>query len=408
MEKYYKDKIKTTNEEKPVEVKNENSKNSKTENQKVKKRGLISYFIVALCAAIIGGMIGGYIFPTYFYGNIIPLPGENQQAVSQGEDITINTNDNINFAAAVAEKASDSVVGITTRETFRDFFGGQQVQEGIGSGVIVKEDGYILTNSHVISDGNSDSIEVLFSDGTTSSAEVLWYESLLDLAIIKVNRTNLKAAELGDSDELIVGEPVVAIGNPLSLDLDRTVTSGIVSGLDRTLRIDEYTEIEPLIQTDASINPGNSGGPLLNAEGQVIGINTAKMTSSEGLGFSIPINEAKPILNKVVSGENIEEVYIGITGVDLETYEERLNVDLSPEYGVVIVEVVKDSPAEEAGIKAGDVIQEIDGERIENMNGIVRKLYEYNKEDKATIKVVRDSEEIELELKFKEKPENFN
>jgi len=408
MEKYYKDKIKTTNEEKPFEVKNENSKNSKTENQKVKKRGLISYFIVALCAAIIGGMIGGYIFPTYFYGNIIPLPGENQQAVSQGEDITINTNDNINFAAAVAEKASDSVVGITTRETFRDFFGTQKVQEGIGSGVIVKEDGYILTNSHVISDGNSDSIEVLFSDGTTSSAEVLWYESLLDLAIIKVNRTNLKAAELGDSDELIVGEPVVAIGNPLSLDLDRTVTSGIVSGLDRTLRIDEYTEIEPLIQTDASINPGNSGGPLLNAEGQVIGINTAKMTSSEGLGFSIPINEAKPILNKVVSGENIEEVYIGITGVDLETYEERLNVDLSPEYGVVIVEVVKDSPAEEAGIKAGDVIQEIDGERIENMNGIVRKLYEYNKEDKATIKVVRDSEEIELELKFKEKPENFN
>jgi len=408
MEKYYKDKIKTTNEEKPVEVKNENSKNSKTENQKVKKRGLISYFIVALCAAIIGGMIGGYIIPTYFYGNIIPLPGENQQAVSQGEDITINTNDNINFAAAVAEKASDSVVGITTRETFRDFFGTQKVQEGIGSGVIVKEDGYILTNSHVISDGNSDSIEVLFSDGTTSSADVLWYESLLDLAIIKVNRTNLKAAELGDSDELIVGEPVVAIGNPLSLDLDRTVTSGIVSGLDRTLRIDEYTEIEPLIQTDASINPGNSGGPLLNAEGQVIGINTAKMTSSEGLGFSIPINEAKPILNKVVSGENIEEVYIGITGVDLETYEERLNVDLSPEYGVVIVEVVKDSPAEEAGIKAGDVIQEIDGERIENMNGIVRKLYEYNKEDKATIKVVRDSEEIELELKFKEKPENFN
>src|SRR6056297_1956345 len=344
MEKYYKDKIKTTNEEKPVEVKNENSKNSKTENQKVKKRGLISYFIVALCAAIIGGMIGGYIFPTYFYGNIIPIPGENQQAVSQGEDITINTNDNINFAAAVAEKASDSVVGITTRETFRDFFGTQKVQEGIGSGVIVREDGYILTNSHVISDGNSDSIEVIFSDGTTSSAQVLWYETLLDLAIIKVNKTNLKAAELGDSDSLVVGEPVVAIGNPLSLDLDRTVTSGIVSGLDRTLRF-ENSEIEPSIQTDASINPGNSGGPLLNAQGQIVGINTAKMVSAEGLGFSIPINEAKPILNKIVSGEKIEEVYVGITGVDLDTYEQRLGVDLTPDYGVVIVEIVENSPA---------------------------------------------------------------
>src|SRR6056297_2607555 len=404
MEKYYEDKIK----EKPVKIKKNEIEIKNTEDKKRKSKGFTSYIVLALCAAIIGGMIGGYIFPTYLYGNVIPVPEKFQQKIEQNESTTINTSDNINFAAAVVKKASDSVVGITTRETFRDFFGGQQVQEGIGSGVIVREDGYILTNSHVISDGNSDSIEVLFSDGTTSSAEVLWYESLLDLAIIKVNRTNLKAAELGDSDELIVGEPVVAIGNPLSLDLDRTVTSGIVSGLDRTLRIDEYTEIEPLIQTDASINPGNSGGPLLNAEGQVIGINTAKMTSSEGLGFSIPINEAKPILNKVVSGENIEEVYIGITGVDLETYEERLNVDLSPEYGVVIVEVVKDSPAEEAGIKAGDVIQEIDGERIENMNGIVRKLYEYNKEDKATIKVVRDSEEIELELKFKEKPENFN
>jgi len=408
MGKYYEDKInkKTEDklEEKNYEVKSETSQ----VNKQTKKRGLTSYFIVALCAALIGGMIGGYIFPTYFYGNIIPMPENNQQIISQGENITINTRDNINYVAAVAEKASDSVVGITTRETFRDFYGTEKVQEGIGSGVIVREDGYILTNSHVISDGNSDSIEVLFSDGSTASAEVLWYESLLDLAIIKVNKINLKAAELGDSDDLVVGEPVVAIGNPLSLDLDRTVTSGIVSGLDRTLRIDQYSEIEPLIQTDASINPGNSGGPLLNAQGEVIGINTAKMTSAEGLGFSIPINEAKPILNKIVSGERIEEVYVGITGVNLETYEKRLNIDLSPKYGVVIVEIVKDSPAEEAGLKAGDVIQEIGREKTENMNSIVRKLYEYNEGDKAKIKVVRDSEELELELEFKEKPENFN
>src|SRR6056297_979026 len=405
MEKYYKDRIEEKNEEKLAKI-NTNEKEMKN-NKGEKRRGLTSYFLVALCAAIIGGMIGGYLLPTYLYGNVIPVPENFQQTIEQNESTTINTSDNINFAAAVVEKASDSVVGITTRETFRDYFGSQKVQEGIGSGVIVREDGYILTNSHVISDGNSDSIEVLFSDGTTSSAEVLWFESLLDLAIIKVERTNLKAAELGDSDSLVVGEPVVAIGNPLSLDLDRTVTSGIVSGLDRTLRL-ENSEIEPLIQTDASINPGNSGGPLLNAQGQIVGINTAKMVSAEGLGFSIPINEAKPILNKVVSGENIEEVYIGITGVDLETYEERLNVDLSPEYGVVIVEVVKDSPAEEAGIKAGDIIQNIDGYRIENMNNIIRKLYEYNKGDTVEIEIIRDSEEIDIELEFEEKPGNFN
>src|SRR6056297_2121607 len=403
MEKYYEDKIK----EKPVKIKKNEIEIKNTEDKKRKSKGFTSYIVLALCAAIIGGMIGGYIFLTYLYGNVIPLPEKFQQKIEQNESTTINTSDNINFAAAVVEKASDSVVGITTRETFRDYFGSQKIQEGIGSGVIVREDGYILTNSHVISDGNSDSIEVLFSDGTTSSAEVLWYESLLDLAIIKVNRTNLKAAELGDSDELIVGEPVVAIGNPLSLDLDRTVTSGIVSGLDRTLRL-ENSEIEPLIQTDASINPGNSGGPLLNAQGQVIGINTAKMTSAEGLGFSIPINEAKPILNKIVSGEKIEEVYVGITGVDLDTYEQRLGVDLTPDYGVVIVEIVENSPAYKAGLKAGDIIQEIDGSKIENMNNIVRKLYDFNKGDKANIKIVRDSQEMDIELELEEKPENFN
>ncbi len=407
MEKYYEDKVKQKNQESPVEIKTDDTEIKNTEPSKRKKRGLTSYFIVALCAAIIGGMIGGYIFPTYLYGNVIPMPENSQEIAEQNSNITINTSDNINFAAAVVKKASDSVVGITTRETFRDFFGGQQVQEGIGSGVIVREDGYILTNSHVISDGNSDSIEVLFSDGSTASAQVLWYETLLDLAIIKVEKTNLKAVELGDSDNLMVGEPVVAIGNPLSLDLDRTVTSGIISGLDRTLRL-ENGEIEPLIQTDASINPGNSGGPLLNARGQVIGINTAKMTSAEGLGFSIPINEAKPILNKIVSGEKIEEVYVGITGVDLDTYEERLGVDLTPDYGVVIVEIVKDSPAYKAGLKAGDIIQEIDGYKIDNMNNIVRKLYDYNKGDTANIKIVRDSQEMDIELEFEEKPENFN
>ncbi len=407
MEKYYENKVKQKSEESPVETKANNTEIKNNEPKKKRKKGLTSYFVVALCAAIIGGMIGGYIFPTYLYGNVIPMPENSQQTIEQNEDITISTRDNINFAAAVAEKASDSVVGITTRETFRDFFGDQKVQEGIGSGFIVREDGYILTNSHVISDGNSDSIEVLFSDGSTAPAQVLWYETLLDLAIIKVNKTNLKAAELGNSDKLLVGEPVVAIGNPLSLDLDLTVTSGIISGLDRTLRF-ENSEIEPLIQTDASINPGNSGGPLLNARGQVIGINTAKMTSAEGLGFSIPINEAKPILNKIVTGEKIEEVYVGITGVDLDTYEERLGVDLTPDYGVVIVEIVENSPAHKAGLEAGDIIQEIDGDIIENMNNIVRKLYDYNIGDTANIRIVRDSQEMNLELELEEKPENFN
>ena len=158
----------------------------------------------------------------------------------------------------------------------------------------------------------------------------------MDLAILKVNATGLPEATLGDSDNLEVGQLAVAIGNPLGLDFQRTVTSGIISGLHRTIRVDESTIIEDLIQTDASINPGNSGGPLLNSKGEVIGINTAKIKTAEGLGFSIPINMAKTIINQVVKEGTYKTVFIGITGVDLELYERQLGVDLKADNGVIL------------------------------------------------------------------------
>ena len=379
---------------------------------KRKKKGRISsYFFTALIAAVIGGMIGAYVFPVYLMGNLIPNPADLEKSVGQQvSEINIKATNDIYYAAAVAEKCSKSVVGITVVETVNDMFWGQQQMQSMGSGVIVDSNGYILTNSHVIGDGNGNNITVLLSDETKEKGEVLWYDTTLDLAVVKIDRTGLPAAELGDSDELMIGEPVVAIGNPLSLELQRTVTNGIISGLDRSLTVShsgQYAEIESLIQTNASINEGNSGGPLLNAEGKIIGINTAKLKSGEGLGFSIPINTAIPVLEQLIGGGKVSSVYVGIQGIDVQGYEERLSLDLSAEYGVVIIEVIKDSPCSKIDIKAGDVIQKIDDKKIENMNSLKRKLYEYKAGDKAQITIYRNGETMTKEITFEEKPDNY-
>jgi S1-C subfamily serine protease len=362
------------------------------------------YFFTAMAGALTGVIIGGFGVYYFIASNI----EENDGNLSIIREINVNTNDSLYYASAVAEKSMDTVVGIVTTEKVNDIFWGTKTYEGMGSGVIVDSDGYILTNSHVISDGDADTIRVKFIDGTESEGKLLWNNVTIDLAIVKVDRTGLPAAEFGNSDDLIIGEPVVAIGNPLSLELDRTVTAGIISGLNRSIQIDEYTVMEPLIQTDASINPGNSGGPLFNSEGLVIGINTAKMTSAEGLGFSIPINMAKGIIDEVIENGVVTDVYLGIKGVDVSVYEKQLSVDLTPEDGVVVVEIFKDSPAQVGGLMAGDVIQEIDGEKIDDMGDVHRQLFNYKPGDEAVMKVMRNGDALDLIMVFQKKPDDFN
>jgi|LGOV01.1.fsa_nt_gb S1-C subfamily serine protease len=362
------------------------------------------YFFTAMAGALAGVIIGGFGVYYFIASNI----EENDGNLSIIREINVNTNDSLYYASAVAEKSMDTVVGIVTTEKVNDIFWGTKTYEGMGSGVIVDSDGYILTNSHVISDGDADTIRVKFIDGTESEGKLLWNNATIDLAIVKVDRTGLPAAEFGNSDDLSIGEPVVAIGNPLSLELDRTVTAGIISGLNRSIQIDEYTVMEPLIQTDASINPGNSGGPLFNSEGLVIGINTAKMTSAEGLGFSIPINMAKGIIDEVIENGVVTDVYLGIKGVDVSVYEKQLSVDLTPEYGVVVVEIFKDSPAQVGGLMVGDVIQEIDGEKIDDMGDVHRQLFNYKPGDEAVMKVMRNGDALDLIMVFQKKPDDFN
>ena len=367
-----------------------------------KRRGIFSYILVALIAGMIGGLVTAYIAPTYLYGKMIPVPEiYSEGQLSMMNTVTINPTEEINVVAAVATKAVSSVVGITTVSIERDFFWSRPV-EGVGSGVVVSSDGYILTNSHVIGDGNAREIQVLFESGDKAQGRVLWYDATLDLAVVKVSATNLHAAELGDSDEIRVGELAVAIGNPLGLDFQRTVTSGVISGLHRSVQVNQYNVMEDLIQTDASINPGNSGGPLLNSKGQVIGINTAKIQTGEGLGFSIPINMVKPVLKEIVEEGTFNNVYIGFTGSEVEIYEVQMDTDLPAESGVVAIEILPGSPADQAGLRSLDVITYVDDEQVTSMANLRKILYNYRIGDSAQLTIDRGGEIIYVTVRFRE------
>lgn len=323
----------------------------------------------------------------------------NQNSVSK--KIVVNdSGKSQNIYHAVSDKAMPSVVGITTTTiSNNNIFAIPTQSEGVGTGVIVDSKGYILTNSHVVSDGQAVDVKVLFNDGSTTQGKVLWNDAKLDLAMVKVDKTGLTAAELGDSDQVRVGDIAIAIGNPLGLEFQKSVTQGIISGLDRTISTEETT-MTGLIQTDASINAGNSGGPLLNSSGEVIGINTAKASEGEGLGFSIPINTAKPIIESIIKNGSYEKVTLGIKGTDASTYAKYSNQQLSSEDGVYVSEVVSGSAAEKAGVKSGDIITKIDDTDLSVMSDLTKHLYNYTTGDSATLVVNRNGKEVKLNVKF--------
>lgn len=392
------DLIENENMDKKVnhEILNNNNQMMKAKNMKRKSgwRGsIVSYIAVILIASLIGGLASSLIAPKLF------ATRTNPTGVYASPVVNINSTDDINTIAAVAKKSMSSVVGITTIGVQQDMFGLRDV-EGVGSGIIVDSNGYILTNSHVINDGDSKSITVLFENGEKLEGRTVWNDPVLDLAMVKVETTGLPTATLGDSDTLQVGEIAVAIGNPLGLEFQRTVTSGIVSGLHRSIQIDANNIIEDLIQTDASINGGNSGGPLLNGKGDVIGINTAKIKTAEGLGFAIPINSAKVIIEEVIKTGNYETVFMGISGVGVKEYQARLGVELSQDSGVILIQIGEDTPADKAGLLNGDIIISIDEISIDNMNGLKKILYNYKVGDRATLKVVRNNSQMAIEIEF--------
>lgn len=366
--------------------------------------GGFSNFLSGLIGAVLGGFLVFALLGSSIIGNKGKTNANNENASKNKESVVnISPKEDKTMERAVVEKSIDSVVGITTKTkaTQNTVFGPQTgYVEGVGSGSIVTEDGYILTNSHVISDGDAGEINVLYSNGEESKAELIWNDTTLDLAVIKVDGNNLPAIDIGDSDKVKVGDKAIAIGNPLGLELQSTVTSGIISGLNRTVSFQNGAQMDGLMQTDAAINSGNSGGALLNSKGELIGINTAKAGNSDGIGFAIPVNIAKSVINEVAETGEFNSVYLGITGINLDLLLKSNNVD---EKKVGVSEGVYVNSVDENAkdfFQKGDIIVEIDGNKVKDMSNLKKILLNYSVGDSAKIKVIRDGKEEVIDFEF--------
>lgn len=364
--------------------------------RKKNNKGNKGFIVAILVCSLIGGIIGSAITSVLMENKY----SENMNSASS-QNITISSKDNV--ATAVAKKAMPSVVGITTSATAQSMFGAVE-SKGTGSGIIVSSDGYILTNAHVVKMNGAvvKNCKVQLDDGTTIEGKPVWVDSSIDVAIVKINTDKkLAVAELGNSNDLQIGEQVIAIGNPIDMAYQRTVTQGIISGLNRYVgQVDGGGYMTGLIQTDASINGGNSGGPLLNDRGQVIGINTVKVSTAEGLGFSIPINLVKPIIKSVIETGDYKVVSIGTETLDADKVQRYFNKDFGVKNGVFVYKVIKNSPAAKAGIENGDVIVKIGDTDISTVESLKATLFKYKVGDTAEFTIIRDRKPIKIKVTF--------
>ena len=351
-----------------------------------KKSGMLNKVLSLIAVATVFTMVGTGIGATAMRTNALA------EATPQAEEI--DTADySASPAVAVYEKCSESVVGVITySESYSRATGNvEKTEVGEGSGIVISDDGYILTNNHVIADGNY--YEALLSSGDKVEAELVGADSGTDIAVLHVEGQTLKAIEIGTSTDLKVGETVIAIGNPGGSVLANTVTQGIVSALERDMK-NTFTRDVKTIQHDAAINPGNSGGALLNTKGQLVGINTLKYTGStyssttyEGLGFAIPIDTAMPLAEQIIEYGEVRRPALGITCGTFSGPDEPISN--YPPASVVISDVTKGAPAEEAGLMPFDFITEVDGTRIKSLNDLTAVLDSHKEGDTITVKVLR-------------------
>jgi len=293
-----------------------------------------------------------------------------------------------------------SVVSITTVQLGVEWLFGVTPMKGLGSGLIVDEKGLIATNHHVV--GGAERISVTLSGGEVLTGEVVGSAKMVDLAVVRVTRTGLAAATLGDSDALRMGQMVLAVGNPLGLAGGPTVTCGVVSALRRNL-YSEDVRLEDLIQTDAAINPGNSGGPLANLKGEVVGINTAVVPFAQGIGFAIPINALKRVLEDISKYGQPMLPWIGIFGVDITpTYAHQYNLPVSE--GVLVTNVVKGGPAEQYGVRDLDVVIGMSGSKVKGFVDIRRALRSKYPGQSIELDLLRGGHWVKVNLTLGEEP----
>ncbi len=301
---------------------------------------------------------------------------------------------------------------------FRHFFAGsvpqnpeKQIRRGLGSGLIVSSDGLIYTNAHVIE--GADKVTVTLKDGRTLQGKVLGGDKVTDVAVVKINATNLPTVKLGNSDRLQAGEWAIAIGNPLGLD--NTVTAGIISAIGRhSSDIGEGNKRVDFLQTDAAINPGNSGGPLLNSRGEVIGINTAIIQHAQGIGFAIPINKAKQVADQIITKGKVEHAYLGIYMVGInpeikqEIQQQAKGINIKADKGVLVVNVANNSPSSKAGIKPGDVIQSLANREVKDPSSIQDLVEKTEIGQQIPITLDRNGQKISLNVRVEPIPSAAN
>lgn len=302
---------------------------------------------------------------------------------------------------SAVEKIRPSVVNVSTIRLMHDYFFRTVPVSGIGSGVIIDSSGYILTNNHVIED--AERIQVSLTDGRVLKGRLVAADPSSDIAVVKVEAQDLKAAELADSGQLKVGQVVLAIGNPFGLSGGPTVTSGVVSAVNRHIQ-SERGILEGLIQTDAAVNPGNSGGPLVDIRGKVIGVNTAIIPFAHGIGFAIPIDNARKIAEDIMQYGRVVRPWLGIVGMDV-TGGLANYYNLGVDSGVLVTQVATDSPAYEAGLNAGDVITGLNGSQINNTAELVKEVRGKQVGSKTNLSIVRRGATYNISLVLIEAPQ---
>jgi serine protease Do len=356
---------------------------------KKKKNSMTVVVATGLICAIVGGSIGGMIG-----ANMVQSRYEQMNNTGTGNTSIqlVGNQSEISPVIAIAQKVTPSVVGVHTYGTY-SYWGRQitNMELGSGSGIIYSEDGYIITNYHVIE--NATSVIVTLADEKEYEAVIIGADEASDLAVLKINADRkLPAAELGDSSQLQIGELVVAIGNPLGYS--NTVTDGIVSGLNRQLS--DYTDEMTLIQTNAAINSGNSGGALVNSRGQVVGINSAKLVASnaEGMGFALSIDEVKPLVEQLINQGHVSRPYMGVTINSQYQVDEKTAERYDIPVGIMIYSVADNSPAERAGLKAGDIIYKVDNTIIQSFDDLSRVIDSSKVGDTLQVTANRDGQKV--------------
>ena len=363
--------------------------------------------ITLIICALIG--VSYYFYTTYMQIDISPeYEFKRTESTVQLQTVE-NVEQESKTIADVLEKVSQSVVGISRIKSHSNSIfssTGSYNELGLGTGIIVSNNGYILSNCHVTGEELS-TCYITLENGYTYEGSVVWCDAELDLSITKINASNLPYASIGDSSNIKSGETVYAIGNPIGYEFRRTITSGIISATNRTIRIEEnggVSYMTDLIQTDASINPGNSGGPLITPSGEVIGVNTVKIISAEGIGFAVPINVIKPVIEKFITENNFDEAFLGISAYDKEVIPYMAS---TPNFtsGIYVVHIDQNSPAISSGIQNGDIITSIDNVSVNNMIELKEYIYSKVPGDKISVNVSRGyitrSFEIVLTRKIK-------